>query len=168
MKLPPPPPLPSGAPLASPKTQTATVALAKPRRKNGSSSRAQSSRRIQRGWLPKEDEKQRTDCCTGNSGALSGSHFRKWFCRVASPAAEQTSSTAFKCLVDTVAQNHSSNYLLTHLLNKNQQSEILRRIKNAEADTNQLQQQLASQQPRIPIPQELQFPIQKTHRTCCC
>ncbi|XP_038115975.1 uncharacterized protein LOC119768803 [Culex quinquefasciatus] len=78
---------------------------------------------------------------------------------VASPAAEQTSSTAFKCLVDTVAQNHSSYYLLTQLLNKNQQSEILRRMKNAEADTNQLKQQLASQQPRIPIPQELQFPI---------
>ncbi|XP_039448465.1 uncharacterized protein LOC120427657 [Culex pipiens pallens] len=59
-----------------------------------------------------------------------------------------------------VAQNHASNYLLAQLLNKNQQSEILRRMKNAEADTNQLQQQLASQQLRIPIPQELQFHIQ--------
>ncbi|KAL9695143.1 hypothetical protein quinque_014428 [Culex quinquefasciatus] len=58
------------------------------------------------------------------------------------------------------AQNHASNYLLAQLLNKNQQSEILRRMKNAEADTNQLQQQLASQQPRIPILQELQFHIQ--------
>ncbi|KAL9704075.1 hypothetical protein quinque_007593 [Culex quinquefasciatus] len=143
MKLPPPPPLPSGAPLASPKTQTATVALAKPRRKNGSSSRAQSSRRIQRGWLPKEDEMRRMDRLL---------HRQQWrSIRIALP------QMVLPC-----------NYLLTHLLNKNQQSEILRRIKNAEADTNQLQQQLASQQPRIPIPQELQFPIQKTHRTCCC
>ncbi|KAL9702998.1 hypothetical protein quinque_006516 [Culex quinquefasciatus] len=76
------------------------------------------------------------------------------------PAAEQTSCTAFKCLVDTLAQIHAINYLLTQLLNKNQQTEILRRMENAEADTNQLQQQLASQQPRIPIPQKLQFHIQ--------
>ncbi|KAL9702999.1 hypothetical protein quinque_006517 [Culex quinquefasciatus] len=76
------------------------------------------------------------------------------------PVAEQTSSTAFKCPVDTVAQIHAIKYLLTQLLNKYQQSEILRRMKNAEADTNQLQQQLASQQPHIPIPQKLQFHIQ--------
>ncbi|KAL9702674.1 hypothetical protein quinque_006192 [Culex quinquefasciatus] len=56
-----------------------------------------------------------------------------------------------------MAQIHAINYLLTQLLNK---CEILRRMKNAEADTNQLQQQLASQQPRIPIPQKLQFHIQ--------
>ncbi|XP_038105420.1 uncharacterized protein LOC119765507 [Culex quinquefasciatus] len=75
---------------------------------------------------------------------------------VASPS----SRTNVKCLVETVAQNHASNYLRSQLLNKNQQSKILHRMKNVEADTNQLQQQLASQQPRIPIPQELQFHIQ--------
>ncbi|XP_039447050.1 protein cup-like [Culex pipiens pallens] len=83
------------------------------------------------------------------------------------------SSTAFKRLVDMVAQNRASNNLLAQqqylmqLLNKNQQSEILRRmlmknaVDNVVADTNQQQQQQpASQQPRIPTQQELQFHTQ--------
>lgn len=76
---------------------------------------------------------------------------------------------AFKRLVDMVAQNRASNNLfaqqqyLMQLLNKNQQSEILRRMlmKNAVdnvADTNQ--QQPTNQTPRIPTQQELQFHTQ--------
>lgn len=79
------------------------------------------------------------------------------------------SNNAFKRLVDMVAQNRASNNLLAQqqylmqLLNKNQQSEILRRMlmKNAVdnvADANQ--QQPTNQTPRIPTQQELQFHTQ--------
>lgn len=79
------------------------------------------------------------------------------------------SNNAFKRLVDMVAQNRASNNLLAQqqylmqLLNKNQQSEILRRMlmKNAVdnvADANQ--QQPTNQPPRIPTQQELQFHTQ--------
>uniref|UniRef100_A0A1Q3EV78 Putative nucleocytoplasmic shuttling protein for mrna cap-binding eif4e n=1 Tax=Culex tarsalis TaxID=7177 RepID=A0A1Q3EV78_CULTA len=85
------------------------------------------------------------------------------------------SSTAFKRLVDMVAQNRASNNLLAQqqylmqLLNKNQQSEILRRmlmknaVDNVVADSNQQQQQQpqsSTNQPRIPTQQELQFHTQ--------
>lgn len=79
------------------------------------------------------------------------------------------SNNAFKRLVDMVAQNRASNNLLAQqqylmqLLNKNQQSEILRRMlmKNAVdnvADANQ--QQPTNHTPRIPTQQELQFHTQ--------
>lgn len=84
------------------------------------------------------------------------------------------SSTAFKRLVDMVAQNRASNNMmaqqqyLMQLLNKNQQSEILRRmlmknaVDNVVADANQQQQQQqqSPNPPRIPTQQELQFHTQ--------
>lgn len=85
------------------------------------------------------------------------------------------SNTAFKRLVDMVAHNRISNNLmaqqqyLMQLLNKNQQSEILRRmlmknaVENVVADANQQQQQQphsTNNQPRIPTQQELQFHTQ--------
>lgn len=85
-------------------------------------------------------------------------------------AGTDESNNAFKRLVDMVAQNRASNnnllaqqQYLMQLLNKNQQSEILRRMlmKNAVdnvADANQ--QQPTNQTPRIPTQQELQFHTQ--------
>ncbi|EDS32482.1 conserved hypothetical protein [Culex quinquefasciatus] len=70
-------------------------------------------------------------------------------------------SNAFKRLVKLVTQNRACNNLLA------QQHEILCRMlmknsmDNVVADTNQQEQQPASQHPRIPTPQELQFNIQR-------
>lgn len=85
---------------------------------------------------------------------------------------DDSSSTAFKRLVEMVAQNHASNNLLAQqqylmqLLNKNQQSEILRRmlmknaVDNVVTDANQQPHQQQTNQPRIPTQQELQFHTQ--------
>lgn len=82
------------------------------------------------------------------------------------------SSNAFKRLVDMVAQNRASNNLLAQqqylmqLLNKNQQSEILRRmlmknaVDNVVTDASQQQPHSTTNQPRIPTQQELQFHTQ--------
>lgn len=82
------------------------------------------------------------------------------------------SNSAFKRLVDMMAQNRANNNLvaqqqqyLLQMLNKNQQSEILRRmlIKNTvdnASDANQQQQQQPTQTPRVPTQLELQLHTQ--------
>lgn len=81
-------------------------------------------------------------------------------------------NTAFKRLVGMIAQNNANNNLiaqqqfLMQLLNKNQQSDILRRmlmkntVDNVAAPVH-VQPQQSTQQPRIPSQLELQYHTQK-------
>lgn len=79
------------------------------------------------------------------------------------------SNSAFKRLVDMMAQNRANNNLvaqqqqyLLQMLNKNQQSEILRRmlIKNTVDNASDANQQPATQTPRVPTQLELQLHTQ--------